>query len=95
MPKEELEAGSDDSGRVVGNPEVIRKHAPGNRSDGFRSCLTRSASSSVALAFLDVGGGWFLMWQSKMWNGQEEAFRMFTIVGVVLLIVVQREPTPD
>jgi predicted small integral membrane protein len=47
------------------------------------------------VAFLDVGGEWFLMWQSKMWNGQEEAFRMFTIVGVVFLIVVQREPTPD
>ena len=47
------------------------------------------------VAFLDVGGEWFLMWQSKMWNGQEEAFRMFIIVGVVFLVVVQREPTPD
>ena len=47
------------------------------------------------VAFLDVGGEWFLMWQSKMWNGQEEAFRMFTTVGVVLLVVVQREPTPE
>jgi predicted small integral membrane protein len=47
------------------------------------------------VAFLAVGGEWFLMWQSKVWNGQEEAFRMFTVVGVVLLVVVQREPTPD
>jgi predicted small integral membrane protein len=47
------------------------------------------------VAFLDVGGEWFLMWQSHIWNGQEEAFRMFTIVGVVVLVVVQREPTPD
>jgi predicted small integral membrane protein len=47
------------------------------------------------VAFLDVGGEWFLMWQSKMWNGQEEAFRMFTVVGVVFLVVVQREPTPN
>ena len=47
------------------------------------------------VAFLDVGGEWFLMWQSKMWNGQEEAFRMFTVVGVVFLVVVQREPTLD
>ena len=31
----------------------------------------------------------------EMWNGQEEAFRMFTIVGVVFLVVVEREPTPD
>jgi predicted small integral membrane protein len=47
------------------------------------------------VAFLDVGGEWFLMWQSTIWNGQEEAFRMFTIVSVVFLVVVQREPTPD
>ena len=47
------------------------------------------------VAFLDVGGEWFLMWQSKVWNGQEEAFRMFTVVGVVFLVVVQREPTAD
>ena len=47
------------------------------------------------VAFLDVGGEWFLMWQSKMWNGQEEAFRMFTIVGMVFLVVVQREPVPE
>jgi len=47
------------------------------------------------VAFLAVGGEWFLMWQSKIWNGQEEAFRMFAVVGVVLLIVVQREPAPD
>jgi predicted small integral membrane protein len=47
------------------------------------------------VAFLDVGGEWFLMWQSQKWNGQEAAFRMFTVVGVVFLIVVQREPTPD
>jgi predicted small integral membrane protein len=47
------------------------------------------------VAFLDVGGEWFLMWQSKIWNGQEEAFRMFTIVGVVFLVLVQAEPNPD
>ena len=43
------------------------------------------------VAFLSVGGEWFLMWQSKTWNGQEAAFRMFAVVGIVLLLVVQRE----
>jgi predicted small integral membrane protein len=42
-------------------------------------------------AFLSVGGEWFLMWQSKSWNGQEAAFRMFTVVGIILLLVAQRE----
>ncbi len=56
----------------------------------------RIAISALALsllmwlvAFLSVGAEWFLMWQSKSWNGQEAAFRMFTVVGIVLLIVAQ------
>ena len=46
------------------------------------------------VAFLGIGGEWFLMWQSRVWNGQEAAFRNFTVVGLVLLFVAQREP-PD
>ena len=41
------------------------------------------------IAFLSVGAEWFLMWQSKAWNGQEAAFRMFAVVGIVLLILLQ------
>ena len=73
------------------------------RADGARSAAAQNVAvfaltTSLLMwlvAFLDVGGEWFLMWQSQRWNGQEEAFRMFTVVGVVLLVVVQREPTPD
>jgi predicted small integral membrane protein len=43
------------------------------------------------VAFLSVGGEWFLMWQSKTWNGEEAAFRMFTVIGIVLLLVAQPE----
>jgi predicted small integral membrane protein len=43
------------------------------------------------IAFLTIGGEWFLMWQSQTWNGQETAFRMFTIVGIVLLLLVQKD----
>ena len=41
------------------------------------------------VAFLTVGSEWFLMWQSHNWNGQEAAFRMFVVVGLVLLILLQ------
>lgn len=41
------------------------------------------------VAFLSIGGEWFLMWQSKMWNGQDAAFRMFGINGIVLLLLAQ------
>lgn len=43
------------------------------------------------VAFLSVGGEWFLMWQSKSWNGQDAAFRMFAVIGIILLLVAQRE----
>ncbi|GBR57190.1 hypothetical protein AA100600_0126 [Gluconobacter thailandicus F149-1 = NBRC 100600] len=33
--------------------------------------------------FSVVGGEWFAMWQSHIWNGQEAAFRFFmTMLGV-------------
>ncbi len=41
------------------------------------------------VAFLSVGGEWFLMWQSREWNGQEAAFRNFAVVGLVLLVLLQ------
>jgi predicted small integral membrane protein len=60
------------------------------------NAATRAAIMALTLsllmwlvAFLSVGGEWFLMWQSHTWNGQEEAFRMFAVVGLVLLIVLQ------
>jgi predicted small integral membrane protein len=43
------------------------------------------------VAFLIVGGEWFLMWQSKTWNGQDAAFRMFAIVGIVLILLALPE----
>jgi predicted small integral membrane protein len=43
------------------------------------------------VAFLSVGAEWFLMWQSREWNGQQAAFRMFTVIGVVLLLVALPE----
>jgi predicted small integral membrane protein len=41
------------------------------------------------VAFLSVGGEWFLMWQSHTWNGQAPAFGMFTVLGLVTLILLQ------
>jgi predicted small integral membrane protein len=47
------------------------------------------------VAFLTIGGEWFLMWQSKTWNGQEAAFRMFAVVGIVLLFVALPDSDPQ
>jgi predicted small integral membrane protein len=42
-------------------------------------------------AFITVGAEWFLMWQSKSWNGQDAAFRMFACLGLVLVFLHQRD----
>jgi predicted small integral membrane protein len=37
--------------------------------------------------FMVVGGEWFLMWQSKQWNGQESAFRFYmTLLAVGIFV---------
>ena len=41
------------------------------------------------VAFIDIGGEWFMMWQSSTWNGQAQAFRMFAIIGLALLLLLQ------
>jgi predicted small integral membrane protein len=47
------------------------------------------------VAFLTVGGEWFLMWQSRTWNGQDAAFRMFACLGIILVYLATPEPQPD
>jgi len=43
------------------------------------------------VAFLSIGGEWFLMWQSHTWNGQDGAFRIFVVVGLIFLLLVMPE----
>jgi predicted small integral membrane protein len=40
--------------------------------------------------FVVVGGEWFQMWQSAMWNGQEAAFRFYMTILAVLIFLNQR-----
>src|SRR4051812_12324187 len=43
------------------------------------------------VGFLTIGGEWFAMWQSKLWNGQDAAFRLFAIMGISLIFLTIRE----
>lgn len=37
--------------------------------------------------FLVIGGEWFLMWQSELWNGQQAAFRIaMTMLGALIYL---------
>ncbi len=37
----------------------------------------------------------FLMWQSKTWNGQEAAFRVFVVLDHILLYISSPENEPE
>lgn len=47
------------------------------------------------LAFLTVGAEWFLMWQSRVWNGQDAAARMFMVMGLILIFVYMKDSELD
>jgi predicted small integral membrane protein len=44
--------------------------------------------------FTIIGGEWFSMWQSRMWNGQQEAFRITLTLLAALVFVMQPEREP-
>jgi predicted small integral membrane protein len=78
-----------------GTVRLVR--ARGATADAFaaaRAVAVVALASSLMMwlvAFLTVGGEWFLMWQSKTWNGQDAAFRMFVVAALVLLVLVTPE----
>jgi predicted small integral membrane protein len=45
--------------------------------------------------FMVVGGEWFAMWQSRIWNGQEGAFRFYLTIVAVLIFVNQPDDGLD
>lgn len=45
------------------------------------------------VAFVTLGGEWFLMWQSRTWNGLDASGRNFAIQALVLLVLASPEPT--
>jgi predicted small integral membrane protein len=43
------------------------------------------------VGFMAVGGEWFEMWQSTVWNGEESAFRFHMTIVAVLIYVSLRD----
>jgi len=79
----------------AGTVKLLR--AAGKPAETFQEAKTLAIGGLTVgllmwfVAFLSVGGEWFLMWQSQTWNGQEAAFRMFLVVGVILLLLAMRD----
>lgn len=43
------------------------------------------------LGFQVIGGEWFGMWQSQIWNGLDSAFRLTTYIGTTLIILLFKD----
>lgn len=61
-----------------------------NQAKAYGMLGLTSSSLLWFVAFLGIGGEWFAMWQSPIWNGQPIAFRMFVIT--ILIMVFVRQP---
>lgn len=60
------------------------------------NCAKKSAIVGLTLGFvvwffgfMVIGGEWFLMWQSHVWNGEDTAGRNALISSVILLFIAQ------
>ncbi|MGG3890440.1 DUF2165 family protein [Metabacillus fastidiosus] len=43
------------------------------------------------LGFQVIGGEWFAMWQSEVWNGLTSAFRLTTYISTTIVILMLKE----
>lgn len=85
---------------VLGWMGVIVLWSVRHDSDGFN---TNKSLAMLALmlgiglwfgGFIVVGGEWFLMWQSKIWNGIDASFRVSALFAMILIILTMNDPAP-
>ena len=60
-----------------------------NREKGYAIAGSALAFLIWFFGFTVVGGEWFAMWESKVWNGQEAAFRFYVSALAVLIFLNQ------
>jgi len=82
-----------------GTARLLRQlHAPAQAFNAAKPLAVAALTLGCLLwfvAFISIGGEWFLMWQSHIWNGQDAAFRMFTVMGIVLIYLVLPETSSE
>jgi predicted small integral membrane protein len=67
-----------------------RLNAPAEAFNRAKACAVAGLTIGFGLwffGFLAIAGEYFAMWQSQVWNGQEAAFRIATVILIVLVFV--------
>jgi predicted small integral membrane protein len=77
---------------------AMNLRAPARRFNAAKDLVVVGAGLGFLLWFLGfmvVGGEWFAMWQSALWNGQQPAFRCYVTLLLVTIVVNQPDLDPD
>jgi predicted small integral membrane protein len=73
---------------------LLALRAPAARFNGAKAWMVAGATVGLGVwffGFMVVAGEYFAMWQSRVWNGQEAAFRFYAALLGVLIFVNQRD----
>lgn len=77
---------------IAGTIALARNvHAPAERFHAAKRFTVIGGTLAFLLwftGFMVVGGEYFAMWQSSVWNGQQAAFRFYLTVLAVLIFVL-------
>jgi predicted small integral membrane protein len=79
---------------AVGGLRLLGARGDAARFNARKTCAVLGLALGLVLfvgGFLALGGEWFLMWQSEIWNSQEEATMFATIFGIALVLLVQQD----
>ena len=69
---------------------LVHLGASAERFNAAKSLAVLGLAGSMLfwfLGFMVVGGEWFQMWQSQIWNGQQPAFRFIGSIGLILIFL--------
>jgi predicted small integral membrane protein len=74
------------------------RRADGASFNAAKSVVTIGCTVGFLLwffGFMVIGGEWFAMWQSKIWNGQDSAFKFYMAILGVLIFINQADQDLD
>ena len=69
---------------------LMAVNAPAAQFNSTKTTATLGLAAGMLVwffGFIVVGGEWFQMWQSQIWNGQEAAFRFVAMLGLFLVFL--------